>query len=45
MKIFRINNAIHGFISNPLASEHTKACYNIIKKFLNDQNNGNEELK
>jgi acetyl esterase len=45
VKIFRINNAIHGFISNPLASEHTKACYNIINKFLNDQNNGNEELK
>lgn len=45
VKIYRINNAIHGFISNPLASEHTKACYNIISKFLNDQNNGNEELK
>lgn len=38
VKIHRINNALHGFISNPLASEHIDECYNIINEFLNDNN-------
>lgn len=45
VKIYRINNTIHGFISNPLASEYINTCYNIINDFLNSQNNENEESK
>jgi len=33
VKIVRIKDAIHGFISNPL-SQHTEECYDIINEFL-----------
>lgn len=38
VKIVRIKNALHGFITNPLNSDHTKECYDIINEFL-DYNN------
>lgn len=38
VEIYRIKDAIHGFFSNPLASEHIKKCYNRINQFLKDNN-------
>lgn len=38
VKIYRMKDALHGFISNPLSSDDTDKCYEIINLFLNDKN-------
>ncbi len=37
VKIYRMKDAIHGFFSNPLATEEINKCYEIINDFLNDK--------
>lgn len=37
VKIYRINDALHGFFSNPLNIEDVAVSYDLIKKFLNDE--------
>lgn len=39
VEIYRIEDALHGFISNPLSSDDTDKCYEIINLFLNDKEN------
>jgi len=34
VKIYRIKDALHGFLSNPLNSSHTDELYEIINSFL-----------
>ncbi|WP_333638611.1 alpha/beta hydrolase [Tissierella praeacuta] len=36
-KIYRIKDALHGFISNPLSSDDIDKCYEIINSFLYDK--------
>ncbi|WP_089608773.1 alpha/beta hydrolase [Dehalobacterium formicoaceticum] len=37
VKIYRMEDALHGFISLPWDSEHVIKCYNIINQFLNEE--------
>ncbi len=36
VKIYRIKNALHGFLSNPLNSGHTEELYEIVNSFLKE---------
>lgn len=36
VKIYRINDALHGFLSNPLNTEDVTVTHDLIRKFLND---------
>lgn len=38
VKIYRMKDALHGFISNPLSSDDIDKCYEIINLFLKDKN-------
>lgn len=38
VKIYQMKDALHGFISNPLNSDDTDKCYELINLFLNDKN-------
>lgn len=37
VSIYRINDALHGFLTNPLESDEVNRCYEIINAFLNDK--------
>lgn len=37
VEIYRMKDALHGFISNPLSSDDTEKSYEIINSFLNDK--------
>ena len=36
--IYRMNNAIHGFIALPTLCTAVKKCYTVINRFLNKEN-------
>lgn len=42
VKIYRINDALHGFISNPLNTEDVEYAYKAINEFLKDNKNQSE---